>query len=156
LKREQVNKALWQNSFLDNIKPYIAQDKTIGINWDFNDDFLRFKTDKQVDIIWDKESLLDLLDENPKKWNHFIFSCWANCSDRDLKLENKIIEKYYSPVKDSNRKAYLLDLHKTNPTKIYRNLNKTNIKNKSTSNSSFAPIISIYRYIRDILFLEQI
>lgn len=155
-KHEQTNKALWQENFINNIKPYIAKDKTIPINWDFNDDFLRFKSDKQVVILWDKKKLLNFLIKNPYEWDHFVFSCWANCSTNDLELENKILEKFDYSYKDYKNRAYLLNLNKIKKISIdkFENKTKTTQEKIITPNESF--MIKIYRNIRNGLFLEQI
>ncbi|MCL5772178.1 MAG: hypothetical protein M1479_07885 [Actinobacteria bacterium] len=132
----------------------IKNDSYLGVNWDFNDDLLRFKTDKNVTIIWDKKSIINYLHNNPQKFHHFIFACWSNCSNGEKELKNKIIATFKISYSDPRGRAYLINLDEKSINSI--NMNSQLIKSEDTLQNKTPLYIDVYRKIRDFLHLEQI
>lgn len=149
IKRFQTTKAAWQDNFINEITSLIEKDKNIGISWDFNDDFLRYKTGKNVTILWKREKLLEYLTINPLKWNHFVFACWTNCSETDKELGLDLLKIFKASYVEKNGKAILLDLN----NKTDNDAKNINLFNDEASNNN---IVNIYRQIRNKLSVEQI
>jgi len=169
MKRVQTNKALWQGSFVNKIVKFINSDKEIGINWDFNDDFLRYKLDRDVYILWEKDHLMEYLSKNPRSWDHFVFACWANCSDQDKRYFLSIENKYKVLWRDEN--ALFIDLHQFSSSSSAAAQESTQIpsrwpqglleggtlmKDESSKKNILNQFIKLYRKLRDSLALEQI
>ncbi|MBU2577731.1 hypothetical protein KKA69_02755, partial [Patescibacteria group bacterium] len=147
-KDKQVKKALWQDDFINKITP-LVHENGIGVNWDFNEELFRYKTGLPIKIYWSREEIFSDVSEN--KWQYFVFSCWANCSQKDQEIGRFLSQKYESIYSEKEGRAFLFDLEK--PKKEASSASSPNLS------SDIPPanrLIFLYRKLRDLLSVNQI
>ena len=154
-KDQQIKKALWQNDFIDQVKPWLTEGEEIGTSWDFNEELFRYKTGQPIKILWSEEEILKNTLPKPK-WHYFIFSCWANCRPQEgLEIQETLGERFRLVLREKEDRAILYDLAQP-PLKNAPETITSPVLEDSSKLKKSSEIILFYRKVRDFFGVNQI
>lgn len=150
-KDRQVKKALWQSSFIEQVRPLLTADTKVAVSWDFNEELFRYQANLPVKIFWSEKEILKEIIELPK-FDTFIFSCWANCTSHDAELGKILSEKYRLVLLEKENRAFVFDLRQSATINKVREVLPTG----KVMEKKLPKVIFYYRRIRDFLGVNQI